>query len=220
VWITFDDGWKGNYDGVFPVLKKEKIQATIFAVTGAIETTGVFWWTFAGKYKNLLPDKFRNDINLLWKVPDTERKKVIDELYEKVKDRLNREAITVEQLKEMSHSGYVVFGSHTVNHVITPNCTDEELNAELAVSKQKIEMWTGKTVNIFCYPNSDCSGRDEKLVKSNGYDIAVIAGNRYAGNDDKPLAIPRMGMGEAYFPEELCHMFGVWQRFIKKFKQN
>lgn len=154
----------------------------------------------------------------MWKVPESERKKLADALFSKIKDKLNREAITVEQLKEMSQSGHIVFGSHTVNHVITPNCTDEELNAELSESKQKLEEWTGKKINIFCYPNSDHSERDEVLIRLNGYDIAVIAGNRYAGKNDNLFRIPRMGMGEAYFPEELCHMFGVWQKFIKKFK--
>lgn len=218
MWITLDDGWKDNYENVFPVLKEENVQATIFAVTDSIELTGVFWWTFAEAYNQILPKKFRDDFELLWKVPDAERESVIIELYAKVKNKLNREALTINELKEMSDCGCVTFGSHTINHVITPNCTDEELKAELNQSKQKIEEWTGKKVNIFAYPNADHTEREEKFLMDAGYDIAVIGGNRIADKNDNRFRIPRMGMGEAYFPEELCHIFGVWQKFIKKFK--
>ncbi len=37
VWLSFDDGWKSNYDNVFPILKKYNIPATIFVATKGIE---------------------------------------------------------------------------------------------------------------------------------------------------------------------------------------
>lgn len=218
VWLTFDDGWRGNYKNVYPVLKNENITATIFAVTRSIETSGVFWWTYSEKYKHLLPEKFKDDFSLLWKIPEQLRENVTEDIYNVIKESLDREAISVDELKEMSESGHVTFGSHTVNHIIAPNCTDEEMTKELLISKQKLEEWTGKSINIFCYPNSDYTERDTQLLTDAGYDIAVIAGNRFAGKNDNRYRIPRMGMGEAYFPEELCHMFGVWQKFIKRIK--
>jgi peptidoglycan/xylan/chitin deacetylase (PgdA/CDA1 family) len=218
VWISFDDGWKGNIKNVLPVLVQKKIPATFFICTGSVQDKGYFWWTLFEKHKKHLPEPYNRDINKLWDVNETERKKIANLMEEKFGSGMVREAMTVEDVRSMSKYDFISFGSHTVNHVITPNCSPEVVDRELRESKEKIEKWTGKPSVSFCFPNGDYTGKEDEFLLKNGYRLAVIGGNDFIRSKDYVLRLRRFGIGNGFFQEELCHIFGVWQQKVLKIK--
>ena len=42
--VTFDDGYRDNYEIAFPILKKYQIPAIFFVVTGAVDQSVRIWW--------------------------------------------------------------------------------------------------------------------------------------------------------------------------------
>ncbi|MBJ7277697.1 polysaccharide deacetylase family protein [Marinobacter salarius] len=66
--FTFDDGWRDNYLHGYPVLRQEQVPATIFLVTGMVNTDDTFW---PEKVIALLrtPGINLNDQSLAWLQP-------------------------------------------------------------------------------------------------------------------------------------------------------
>lgn len=86
--------------------------------------------------------------------------------------------LTKEQIREMSESGLVHFGSHTKSHTRLDMLTDYQIRQEFVTSKKAIEEITGKEVLALAYPNGVYTEKAEHLAMSVGY--------RYAYTTDTP----------------------------------
>lgn len=86
--------------------------------------------------------------------------------------------LTTGQIKEMSASGLVRFGSHTETHLNAGNATEYELQQEYLHAKEHIESITGDPVLAFSYPNGVYTETAERLAAAVGY--------RYAYTTDTP----------------------------------
>ena len=145
VLITVDDGWLTNEKNIVEIANQYKVPVTIFVTTEAIQE-GNFWWPYIKK---------ASEINLgfpavepLKKLPNRERISILKKVKESI--AVDREAMTVDQIKKIAKSNFITIGGHTATHPILINCDNEEAYRELKESKEIAEMWISKKYNCFC----------------------------------------------------------------------
>ena len=213
VWMSFDDGWKSNYDNVFPVLKQYNVPVTIFIATKGIED-GYFWFDVAFANRK---SSYYKEIQELWEMPNIKRVEIVSKL--PVKDFV-RKTMTHEELKVMTESGLVYWGNHTDDHVMSDNCTDNELINEIKICQEKMKRWTGIDCNyIYSYPNGNMDERSEKVIRKMGFQLATTTEqNRIYPNNDI-FRIPRMEFKDVSLIENTLHIYGIWTPFFNKIKR-
>lgn len=216
VLMTADDGWQSNESNIVAVAEKYKVPVTIFVSTEAVEE-GAYWWSYLEKAKDLnikLPSK-----SSLKRIMNDKRAALIHEI--KRQTRVEREAMTVEQIKSISRSKYVTIGGHTHTHPILVNCRLEQLYNEISVSKRKLEEWTGKEVAYFAYPNGDFGNREMRALNELDFKLAFSSEPRHITPEElnNAFCLPRFGLLEgASLAENICRMTGVWKPLMLKFR--
>ena len=216
VLMTADDGWQGNESNLVAVAEKYQVPVTIFVSTEAVED-GAYWWAYLEKAKDInlaIPAK-----SSLKMIMNDKRASLINEI--KRQTKVERQAMTIEQIQKISRSKYVTIGGHTHTHPILINCRREQLYHELHISKQKLEAWTGKEINYFAYPNGDFGDREMRALHELGYKLAFTSEPHQTGSDEleHTLCLPRFGLLEgASLAENICRMTGVWKPLMLKFR--
>ena len=180
VLITFDDGYRDNYELAFPVLEAANTTATFFITTGFIENRIPAWWDeiawivrhsnvsqFQLKLKDHLVSitldpqnleaAIKKVIKIYWSLSSTEQKQFLDQLCQETKqERCPRKVadetwMTWEMICEMEAGG-MDFGGHTVNHPIFTKHPVETWDYELKAAKQQLETKLENNIVAFSYP--------------------------------------------------------------------
>ena len=187
--ITFDDGYRDNYDNAFPVLQRYGLPATIFLATGSMDSRQPLWFEQLAlalkkscrEYLDLdldIPRRFwlrtqteRLDANrrifaFLRGLQDGEREQWLQEILRQIgagddQERQNR-MLTWEQVRQMKAHG-VDFGGHTVTHPFISKLARDRVSWEVSQCKRRIEEESQCAVEYFAYPN----GREEDFAKWN-----------------------------------------------------
>ena len=211
--FTADDGWRNNKDNIAAVANKYHVPVTIFASTEPVSGGNRFWWSAI--YEAHKKDLINKGVQELKKVKNEERMQALKIANASLPAK--REALTIEELKEISGTPFVTIGSHTVTHPMLTSCSDGQSFTEISESKKILSGWLNKPVDHFAYPNGDFTQREINFLNDCGYKSAFTTKPQYITPDSfKNLyTLPRFDVLETVsFAENICRMTGAW--FNKK----
>lgn len=200
VHFSFDDGWATN-KALIPIIEKYNVPITIFVPVEPLES-GNFWWNYAyAKHKSLaMVEEFK-----------TYNEERFNSEIGKIKEEitLDREAVTFDELKEMSRHPLINIQSHTYNHPILTNVNDRQLDFELSESKKYLSTLLNKEINTFSYPNGSFGMREENAV-SKHYKCGYTTEEKFVQPGGNIFRIPRTCLVDNYW-SNLSRMTGAWK---------
>jgi peptidoglycan/xylan/chitin deacetylase (PgdA/CDA1 family) len=210
--ISFDDGYKSFYTVVFPILKKYKVPVSLFVSPEIIIAEKNYWFQEIEGYdevllKNILAQHLNISYNSICRfpikaifkcLPVSTIKEIIEHYQQQtscgIKDSEN---INIDQLKEMSSSGLVTIGAHTINHPVLANESDAGCRYEIAESIKLLESILSHPVKYFAYPNGwpglDFGEREINYLKETNITLAFSTELDHLTANTNPLSISRMG---------------------------
>lgn len=201
--LTFDDGYRDNYELAFPILQQYRVSATIFLTTSFLNQEDVLWndkislalkytpcqefsISYDGSercYRLHTPAQrlgaMREMLWLLRRVPHTQRLTLIDEVLQQLGVDDFRELwasmLTWDQVRQMHQQG-IGFGAHTVTHPILSRISVTQAQQEILQSKQTIEKELNVPVKLFAYPDGGLptfNATVKAIVQEAGFHAAV-----------------------------------------------
>lgn len=201
--LTFDDGYTNCYTQLFPLLKEEKIPATIFLPTQYISSGEIAWYDVVtyciAKTKkpmiSLNKKKFllNNDRQKIAAITELKKEIALCNNYQGVVHTIMRETgvsphnchnenftfLTWDQCREMSQHG-IAFGAHSVTHPFMTLLKTKEIDQEVVRSKKIIEQKLRKPCKAFSYPFGDHNALTKECLISVGYHCGLTT--RYGKN--------------------------------------
>lgn len=214
VFITFDDGWKGNLKLV-PYIERNNIPVCIFLNTRPVQRKGIFWNKAAMKYPDLLPEPYNHNPSKLYDISNKERIKITDQLEELLPPDYSRDSFSIVEIKELAKNPLISFGVHTHSHTMTTQCEMSELEYEIAENIHFIEEWTSQNICAFAYPNGRHDGREVNILEKHEVKLAFKQNNAFIDDYNNVFLIPRFGCVERSFPESICKATGLWKKFTR-----
>lgn len=128
--------------------------------------------------------------------------------------------MNVDQVKEISLSGLVEFGSHGVTHRELTKISDEDLESELINSKKELELISGKEVFSVAYPRGKYNKNVINFVQKVGYSCGLSVKEGSINSSSSIFALNRLSIDRTTsmlsFRAKLSALYDIvskWKKF-------
>lgn len=223
--LTFDDGYRDNYEVVFPILSRKGLPATFFVVTDYIGSDAPLWdWEIiarSGAYRDIdniqakghifsrrtneSQSSFAYRIFEEMKSADIDAiRGVIDILRDRAKGRLNAydfrndSCMNWPQVRAMSEAGMEI-GAHGLTHRSLARMPLVQAEDEIKKSKSVIESNIKRECLHFAFPFGSKRDYNQTLidnVKGAGFQSCLLNVHGYNHMDTDPFCFKRIIMEE------------------------
>ena len=239
VLLTFDDGFRNNYDVVRPILQRYQAPAVFFVNSRHAERGKYLWFAYLRVLEDWFPaDKFsfRGEV---FSMTAENRRRSMARLQQQLLDlrphpqamyaAIERElpalsdflsegriadlcaGMTEDQVRELSADPLFRVGCHTVDHPFLSRAERGDMAWQLAENKRWIESLTGRVCDMVAYPSGDY----DSVVLSACRDLGFTRGYAVIPASRTPAAeeLPRIGI---YGPSlDVLGFVGRWGSLLR-----
>lgn len=176
--ITFDDGYRDNYEVAFPILKAEGVAATFFIATGFVDTPRLPWWdeiAWMVRTSQRRSIDMRGWLDAPVPLDEPDREGAVRTLLRGFKaapaDAADRYLAAVadatgsgrcgvdardlwmtwEMVREMRAAGMTI-GGHTSAHIVLARASADRQREEILACGRRLSDETGDPMYYFSYP--------------------------------------------------------------------
>jgi peptidoglycan/xylan/chitin deacetylase (PgdA/CDA1 family) len=197
--ITFDDGHVGNYE-LLEIIKKYKINPTIYCCSDIIGTQSHFWWKEVDSF----------EVESFKYLTNEDRLASLESKYEFRNDKSYSSKQALGHSESLELAKFSTIGSHTRFHPILTCCNSREMQNEISLSKNKIQQLIGKECQHFCYPNGDYNDNVISAVKNAGYKSARTIDVGWNDIDTDPFKLKITGITDnASLTQVIAQLTGI-----------
>lgn len=230
--LTFDDGYRDNYQVALPILQALEVPATIYITSGFIDGSAPAWWYGLETILNQHPllTLHIGDQEQRWLAADPAQKRVA---YQHASQRLRAatpavraqalrdleqdyglnfcqisqaQMLTEAMLRELGASEFIELGAHTVSHPALSALPIAEARMEMLAGKQSLEALCGQPARHFAYPYGNRAAVNpaaQALAQECGFASATLAYGGPVQSGADRYALPRIPFGGADSMENL-----------------
>lgn len=213
VLLTFDDGYRDNFELAYPLLRRHGLTATFFLATGFIDSPRVAWWDeIAWMVRHAQPEQramqeatIAGLVARYKSLPRDRAEAFLDELAQRTgSGRCPAEQardlwMTWEMARELRAGGMTI-GGHTVTHPVLARVPIDDQEREIAGCAERLERELDEPMRSFAYPvgtRDSFTQETQRLLRERGVQLAFsfYGGRAGAAPPWDPLDVPRVHVG-------------------------